>query len=422
MSHRFWLILLLVAVSVGSSAYGVFYTQPTQLFAATTTAQRQAELAAQKKALEAQIKQKEAEEAEKNRLAKEQEERRKAEVAQANAIGADIKKTEANITKTEGEIGKTEQAIAQKKEEIKVVEGRQQVKQDEIDETIIALYEDQGSQFYNILAYDRLSRFLDSEMAYLGLSDKLVADAEELDEQRRLLLAIVAELHQKENDLESQKKQLAAYQKALDEQKKVKIQLAEEAKAAKQEFLTQASEAKKVSESLKKQFAAVVNEEAAMRRGAGRRGVATANRSSNPSGLGFIWPVDGMITTYFGGSTPFQNFHSGLDIAGPAGDPIVAAHDGIVTTVTTMCCTSNGKDYGYGNWVEIEGTNGYVTRYAHLLGFEVAVGQQVKRGQTIGYRGGGIGMRGAGWSTGPHLHFEIRDSLGAADPLQFLPN
>jgi murein DD-endopeptidase MepM/ murein hydrolase activator NlpD len=98
--------------------------------------------------------------------------------------------------------------------------------------------------------------------------------------------------------------------------------------------------------------------------------------------------------------------HSGLDFKGPHGTAILAAADGVVT--------SAGWQGGYGNCIEITHANGLVTRYAHMSGFTVSLGQQVKRGIQIGRMGS------TGRSTGPHLHFEVRLNGTAVNPLKFL--
>ena len=98
--------------------------------------------------------------------------------------------------------------------------------------------------------------------------------------------------------------------------------------------------------------------------------------------------------------------HSGLDFKGPVGTPILAAADGRVTYAAVMS--------GYGNCMEITHANGLVTRYAHLSGFNVSLGQQVKRGIQIARMGS------TGRSTGPHLHFEVRLNGQAVNPLTFL--
>ncbi|MEN9219935.1 MAG: LysM peptidoglycan-binding domain-containing protein [Thermostichales cyanobacterium GMQP_bins_62] len=125
------------------------------------------------------------------------------------------------------------------------------------------------------------------------------------------------------------------------------------------------------------------------------------------SQVGFIWPVAGRVTSGFGWRR--GRLHAGVDIPGPVGTPIVAVADGVVIFA------GYGRD-GYGNRVDIRHPNGIVTRYAHGHRIFVTVGQQVSQGQTIMSRGS------TGWSTGPHLHFEVRPGGGAAvDPMPYLP-
>lgn len=121
---------------------------------------------------------------------------------------------------------------------------------------------------------------------------------------------------------------------------------------------------------------------------------------------GFVWPVQGQFSSGFGWRR--GRFHAGIDIAGPVGSPIVAVMEG------TVIFSGWGRD-GYGNRVDIEHPNGLVTRYAHGSQLYVQKGQYVQQGQTIMSRGS------TGWSTGPHLHFEVRPGGGkAVDPMQYL--
>ncbi|MCF2972367.1 LysM peptidoglycan-binding domain-containing protein [Synechococcus sp. Nb3U1] len=125
------------------------------------------------------------------------------------------------------------------------------------------------------------------------------------------------------------------------------------------------------------------------------------------SSSGFVWPVSGQITSGFGYRR--GRLHAGVDIPGPVGSPIVAVMEG------TVIFAGNGGD-GYGNRVDIRHPNGLVTRYAHGHQIYVSNGQYVQQGQTIMSRGS------TGWSTGPHLHFEVRPGGGApVDPRPYLP-
>jgi murein DD-endopeptidase MepM/ murein hydrolase activator NlpD len=95
--------------------------------------------------------------------------------------------------------------------------------------------------------------------------------------------------------------------------------------------------------------------------------------------------------------------HRGVDFAAPSGTPIQATSDGVVIY-------SDWKGE-LGNLIEIRAPNGWVSRYGHLSGYAVRVGNRVKQGQTIGY----VGMTGG--ATGPHVHYELRRNGQALDPL-----
>jgi LysM repeat protein len=124
----------------------------------------------------------------------------------------------------------------------------------------------------------------------------------------------------------------------------------------------------------------------------------------------FIWPAIGVVTTEFGevGSVWIGGVHTGLDVAAPPGDPVLASESGKV--LDAAWSTSRG----YGNYVMIDHGVGYRTLYGHLSVIRVKEGQEVKRGQLIG----DIGSTGV--SSGPHLHFEIHDMGKPVDPIPFI--
>jgi murein DD-endopeptidase MepM/ murein hydrolase activator NlpD len=97
-----------------------------------------------------------------------------------------------------------------------------------------------------------------------------------------------------------------------------------------------------------------------------------------------------------------KSCHTGWDIAAPRGTKISAADGGTVATIT-----SGGA---YGNAVMIAHGDGMITFYAHMSSIGVNIGQFVSKGETIGAVGS------TGWSTGPHLHFEVRINGRPYDP------
>ena len=122
-------------------------------------------------------------------------------------------------------------------------------------------------------------------------------------------------------------------------------------------------------------------------------------------------PVNsGWISSYFGKRTdPFTGKpanHRGVDFAGKMGAEIIAVADGVVTWSSSR--------YGYGELVEINHGNGYSTRYAHNSENLVAVGDEVRKGQTVALMGE------TGRATGPNLHFEVLKNGHRVNPVNFI--
>lgn len=121
-----------------------------------------------------------------------------------------------------------------------------------------------------------------------------------------------------------------------------------------------------------------------------------------------IWPTHGIITTYYGEVSPLSpRGHTGIDVAGPWGTPVEAMDQGEVLK-------AYWDTEGYGGLVVIAHPSGYETWYGHLARLDVEPGQTVDRGEEIGLMGS------TGYSTGPHLHFEVRQDGNLVDPLEFL--
>ena len=122
---------------------------------------------------------------------------------------------------------------------------------------------------------------------------------------------------------------------------------------------------------------------------------------------GLIMPAQGPITSYFGYRyhpiLHFTRFHAGVDIGAGWGSPIVAAGDGRVVGA--------GWNGGYGREVQIAHGGGLVSIYGHMSQIVAEQGSFVRRGQLIGYVGS------SGLSTGPHLHFEVRQGNTPVNPL-----
>jgi len=120
-----------------------------------------------------------------------------------------------------------------------------------------------------------------------------------------------------------------------------------------------------------------------------------------------IWPARGVVSSPYGLRWNGSDFHPGIDIANDMGTPIVATADGTVRV-------AGWNDGGYGNMVDIDHGNGIMTRYGHAMQVAVTAGQHVHRGQVIAYMGS------TGFSTGPHVHYEVRINGQAVNPAAYL--
>jgi murein DD-endopeptidase MepM/ murein hydrolase activator NlpD len=165
------------------------------------------------------------------------------------------------------------------------------------------------------------------------------------------------------------------------------------------------------SRSLQAESAALSARIQAAQRAAARSAAPPSGSSGNgqPSASGFIWPVNGPITSPFGSRCLGNgdcSSHPGLDIGVPAGTPIHAAASG--TVIFT------GWAGGYGNLTLIDDGRGLATGYGHQSSIAVGSGAFVSQGQVIGY----VGC--TGYCFGAHLHFEVRVNGSPVDPLAYL--
>ncbi len=137
---------------------------------------------------------------------------------------------------------------------------------------------------------------------------------------------------------------------------------------------------------------------------------AGGNSAASSTGA-MIWPASGPITSPFGWRThPIfgtQRYHSGIDIGADYGDTVAAADGGVVIYADWMG--------GYGKAVIIDHGGGISTLYAHNSELLVSEGERVRKGQAISRVGS------TGYSTGPHLHFEVRENGSPVSPMGYLP-
>lgn len=127
------------------------------------------------------------------------------------------------------------------------------------------------------------------------------------------------------------------------------------------------------------------------------------NLASTPSG----WPLKGPINSGFGYRiSPWRGMHTGIDIKAPYGSAVHVTAPGVVCFAGWM--------QGYGKAIEVDHLNGFKTLYGHNSVLAVTVGEKVKKGEIVSY----VGM--TGFTTGPHLHYEVRKYDSPINPVAFL--
>lgn len=136
-------------------------------------------------------------------------------------------------------------------------------------------------------------------------------------------------------------------------------------------------------------------------------GAAAYISAGAPQTIPAGWPTEGYISSPYGLRFQGTEFHQGVDIAADVGTPIVATADGVVRAAGWTAS-------GYGNMVDIDHGGGIMTRYGHASAVAVAAGQEVRRGQIIAYVGS------TGYSTGPHLHYEVRVGGQPVNPASYM--
>lgn len=327
------------------------------------------------------------------------------------SIESDISETEQKISETETNVSNTENQIKNKEEEI--VKEEQELAQEQEDqrETVRTMYEMQkhNNPLKMLFSNFTLSQSVTHNTYLDALENRIEATIDEINKIKTDLVTQKQELEADKKALEGLQEQQKAYKRGLDDQKSVKEKILSNKQVQQGSLEDQIEESKKLRQQVESEISSIMAAQKATNNG--RTVIA---RDRGVSDVGFMWPMDyKYISTHYGGSTPFQDFHSGVDLVNIAGTPIYATAKGTVTSVASMMY--DGHYYGYGNYVVIGHNARYSSLYAHLQSFAISTGDEVERGQIIGYEGS------TGWSTGPHLHFEIWEYGQRKNPISYLP-
>lgn len=314
-----------------------------------------------------------------------------------SSLEESIKSTEAELSDIKKEISDMTDKIADITEKVKILEKKVAEQQDTLDIRLRSMYKNGNLGIIQVLLGSvNMQEFLSN-------------------------FKLIKELHKSDvtilEELETNRTEVAAKKKEMDEMA-VKLKGHEDAQKEKQKTLekdkTEVAAAKaKVEEENSILYDEIDKLNAESERLAAEI-VAKQNSNKEYKGSGrFTWPFPGYsrVSSEYGYRVhPISGqskFHSGIDLAGPSGSPIVAAESG-----TVISAGWNGG--GYGNVVIIDHGGGISTLYGHNSSVSVSSGQKVERGQTIASCGS------TGYSTGPHLHFEVRQNGATVNPRNWI--
>ena len=274
----------------------------------------------------------------------------------------------------------------------------------------LALVLNAGSLGELLTAMDDIGEIMESDRR---LEDEYIAAREHTEEVKAEYEAYKAELEAKQATLRAEQVEL---QRQIDEATDLINQLLEDIEGNAEELAKLQAAQDEAQKEIDQKVAELERQRAEEEER--RRQEAAANNPSSGGGGSsggsvtgtgaFTWPCPSC--TYITSRVGYRwhpvsgqwKYHSGLDIGAAYGASIVAADGGTVTIA--------GVNGGYGNCVMIDHGNGYYPLYGHMSSIAVSVGQSVSKGATIGYVGS------TGVSTGPHLHFEIRQGTTILDP------
>lgn len=263
-------------------------------------------------------------------------------------------------------------------------------------------YSDKANSLIMLLSSESVSDFLTRAMYLKRLNEHDRALMDVLEEE-------LASLNDEKAKLDETKKELEAEKAELTETRDSLQSSLIEARSSIQDINAMQSELEENYEELSGYLKEIQNEIADIYKN------LTTSKEDYVGGE-MMWPAPGYskITCEYGWRFNGTDFHTGIDISGSGihGAKVVAANTG--TVIFTKQCPYNGYSYGYGTYAIVDHGGGITTLYAHMSSLAVNVGDVVVMGQQIGNVGN------TGWSTGAHLHFEVRKDGKSVNPLPYV--
>jgi murein DD-endopeptidase MepM/ murein hydrolase activator NlpD len=325
----------------------------------------------------------------------------------------------AALAETRRELDLLEKAIEQKRAQLAKAQEDLAAQQVRLNARAASIYK--GGEIGYIEALLSTERLVDL-VNRLDLLTKLMKQDEEVLTQIKTLRQRVADeklaLQREETrlgEVETRQAEQTRALNALVAERETKLASLDEAKRAKKAVVKKAEEDK---DSWEKQENQLLEEsksiEAELRRATAPKpssGASGGSQATVSKGTGqMAYPVQGRLSSPYGYRIhpifKTRKMHTGIDLSAPSGTPIRAADGGTVLF--------SGWRGGYGKTVIVQHGNGLATLYAHMSAIHVGTGQSVDKGGVLGLVGS------TGYSTGPHLHFEVRKNGSPVNPLSYL--
>ncbi len=339
----------------------------------------------------------------KDKLNKTKTEKQKQEAIRKNLTNQ-ITTTQKQITLLDNKISYLQNDIADKEQRINELSAEVVQQQDLFMKRIRSIYKTSvgTSMLGMVFGVDSLGSYLSYGKYLSRISEHDSALLQTLSDNIEELRTLQAQMQAEKEDLADTKVTAESKKASLTSQKTEVESTLQDIKKLEQEYMADQAAVEKEMKQIQADIDAIY--------------ASTAGSGSQVdySGTGFIYPVKGYtyISSYYGWRFNNTNYHTGVDFPAPANTPIRASASGTVIYVRTGA--GYGRAWGYGNYVIVDHGGGFSTLYAHCTSIPVSVGDTVTKGQTIAYVGT------TGWSTGYHLHFEIRRNGAHTNPLNYL--
>ena len=320
---------------------------------------------------------------------------------QIQELNNNIAQYETEITNYNNQIVELQNNITQMESEIAKAQENYDKQKKLLDDRLITVYELGSTEYLDvILSSKSITEFLSIYYLISILTDANIAFLDDIERQKKLI-------EEDRKKLEEQKKQINT---AKEEMEKASIIL-QNTKVMKDSFTAQLTDQEKKIQSEIDAYQTQINQlEAEI------QSITSNSLIVNPNYVGgiMLWPLPGytrLSSTFKMRVHPITGvykLHSGIDIPAPKGTDVLAANDGVVVKA--------GRNTAYGNMVIIDHGGGVSTLYGHGSEITVTLGQTVKKGDVI------LKVGSTGYSTGNHLHFEVRTNGDPVDPLPYVTN